>query len=53
LQGIGERDARGVYVDEDLAVTGAWLVDIDDFRGLRAVEPGYLYRAHRIIKLLR
>jgi hypothetical protein len=48
LQGVGKRHTRGVYVDEDLAVA-AGLVDLDDFRGLRAIEPGYLYRAHRTI----
>jgi hypothetical protein len=49
LQGVGERHTCGVHVDEDLAVTTAWLVDLDDVRRLWTIEAGYLYRAHRTI----
>jgi len=51
LQGVGKRHTRGVHIDEDLAVT-AWLRNLDDMRCLRAVEPGYLYRAHGGLPLI-
>ena len=49
LQSVGERHTRGVHVDEGLAVACGWLVDLDDLCGPRAVEPGYLNRAHPAI----
>ncbi|WP_457147341.1 methyltransferase [Mycobacterium sp. URHB0021] len=40
-----------MHVDHDRAVTGR-LVDLDDFGGLGAIEPGYLYCAHHGLPLV-
>ena len=48
MQGVGKRNPGRVHVDDDRAVVGRF-VDLDELRGLRSVETGYLNCAHRTI----
>jgi hypothetical protein len=48
LQRVGKRHPGRVHIDDDGVVAGRF-VDLDEFRSLWTIEPGYLYRAHRTI----
>ena len=45
LQRVGKSHPGRMHVDQNRAVAGRF-VDLDELRGLRSVEAGYLYRAH-------